>query len=514
MTPNEKLKLILHEHPNSPFLFVGSGFSQRYLGVPTWEALLRRFCSGLAPFEYYLASSDSKLPRCASLIAKDYAEHWWKSDALAAQREKYKAHIVASSSPLKVAISDLLLSECKLIKDARLVDELNGIRALNAEGIITTNWDGLLESLFPDYKVYVGQQSIVRQTPQNVGEIFKIHGCCSNPNSLVLTEEDYTVFREKQAYLAAKLITIFVEHPVIFIGYSVSDPNVLELLRAILRGLGTDEVKSLQKNLIFLQRARDGRPIGVTETILVVDGSQLPVTSLVTDDFVGIYSALAQSKLKLPARVLRFCKEQLYELVSSKEPSEKLCLTNINDIKERGDIEFVVGFGVVNAHMSERGYLGVTAKDLFKYVICDSPQLEGRAVLEQSMPTLDVRNNYLPVHRFLQEAEVGELTAEMNSTVRRLAAAGRDSFKTNGYAKSAVRETEGRDFQWIVETLPPEKAAAYIPHLSDDRIPLPALKAFAVTHFEKAFEDRYSTFYRKLFCLYDFLKFGGKEFKR
>ena len=514
MTPQEKLKLILHAHPNSPFLFVGSGFSQRYLGVPTWEALLRRFCNALSPFEYYLASSDSKLPRCASLIAKDYAEHWWKSAEFAAQREKYKKDIIASSSPLKVAISDFLTSECKLIKDAKLVNELNGVRALNAEGIITTNWDGLLESLFPDYTVYIGQQSIVRQTPQNIGEIFKIHGCYSCPNSLVLTEEDYAVFHEKQAYLAAKLITIFVEHPVIFIGYSVSDPNVLELLRAILRGLGTDEVKSLQKNLIFVQRAREGRAVGVSETILVVDGSQLPVTSLVTDDFVGIYAALAQSKLKLPARVLRFCKEQLYELVSSKEPSEKLCLTNIDDIKERGDIEFVVGFGVVNAHMSERGYLGITAKDLFQYVIFDSPHLEGRAILEQSMPDLDTGNNYLPVYRFLQDAAINEFNPQTNSTVRRLASAGRDSFKSNGYAKSAARETEGRDFRWIVETLPPDKAAAFIPHLADDRIPLEGLKHFAVTHFEKAFGVGYSTFYRKLFCLYDFLKFGGKEFKR
>ena len=514
MTPNEKLSQTLHDHPNSPFLFVGSGFSQRYLGIPTWEALLRKFTSNISPFEYYFANADSKLPRCASLLAADFGKHWWSSVDYEVQRAKYNKDIVSSSSPLKIAIAEHLASEYRLKKDARLVDELNAFRALNAEGIITTNWDGLLESLFPDYKVYIGQQSIIRQTPQNIGEIFKIHGSCSIPNSLVLTEEDYMFFRDRQAYLAAKLITIFVEHPVVFIGYSISDRNIIELLKSILFGLGTEEIKHMQRNLIFLQRARDNRPAGIYETILVVNDVHLPITNLVTDDFVSIYAVLSHSKLKLPARVLRFCKEQLYELVSSKEPSEKLCLTDIDDIKDRKDIEFVVGLGVAGAQLAERGYHGINPRDLFSYTIFEKPPLNGRSVLEQSMQPLDFGNNFLPVFRFLQKAGIKHLNASMPATVHRLVNAGRSSYKTKSYAKPALRETAGKDVQWIVKHLPPEKAAAFIPHLSDDRIPLDELRAFAGEHFEKAFSHKYSTFFRKLFCLYDYLAFGGATFSR
>lgn len=511
MTPNETLEAILHEHPTSPFLFIGSGFSQRYLGVPTWEGLLRRFCQGLSPFEYYLANSDSKLPRCASLIAKDFGALWWKAPEFQPMRDKYKSHIIGSSSPLKIAISDLLASEFKLIRETRLTDELAALRTFNAEGIITTNWDGLIESLFPGYKIYIGQQSIVRKTPQNIAEIYKIHGCCTDPNSLVLTDEDYALFREKQAYLAAKLITIFVEHPVLFIGYSVSDPNILDLLKSILRGLGSEEIHKMQRNLIFIQRAKEGRPSGVKDTILVVDNVQLPVTNLIVDDFLSTYATLSHTKLKLPARLLRFCKEQLYEIISSKEPSDKLCLLNLDDITDKSDIEFVVGIGV-GSQLAERGYLGVSAKDLFRNLIFEDLALDGQKVLEQTIPGLDLGSNFLPVFKFLRSAGVSPPANEQNKSVKKRAYRGRDLFKTKSCLKQALRAMSGKQFSWIVSNLPPEKASAFIPHLPDDRIPLDELLQFSQQHFDKAFSSNYSTYYRKLFCLYDFIKYGGRDF--
>jgi len=509
MDPAEYLEQLLLKRPTSPFLFVGSGFSQRYLSLPTWENLLRRFCKGASPFEYYLASSDGKLPKCASLISKDFAEYWWKAPEAADQREKYKAHLKGASSPLKIAIADFLTTRGKPVADSAIRAELEALRAFNAEGIITTNWDQLLEDLFPGYKIYVGQQSVVRQTPQNIAEIYKIHGCCSDPNSLVLTEEDYGIFKEKQAYLAAKLITIFVEHPVVFLGYSVSDRNILDLLESILRGLGSEEIHKLQENLIFVQRAKPGRPVGVKETILVVEGTQLPVTNIITDNFVSVYGAISKSKLKLPARILRFCKEQLYEIVASKEPSEKLCLVDIEAISRKGDVEFVVGIGVAKSRVGERGYRGVNLRDLCLAMLHGEPRLDPDLVLDVTIPTLDFKNNFVPVHFFLKAA--CRNPDKINESVQRLCAPGIEKFCTKGYAGQAAKHFEGHDFDWLVANLPPEKVAACVPHLPLEKVPLEKLRAFIVTHLDRAFADKYSTFYRKLICYYDYLMFGPKE---
>jgi hypothetical protein len=55
-----------------------------------------------------------------------------------------------------------------------------GVRLnLNVDGIITTNWGLFIEQIFPDYKPYIGQKELLFSNPQQIAEIYKIHGCCS-----------------------------------------------------------------------------------------------------------------------------------------------------------------------------------------------------------------------------------------------------------------------------------------------------------------------------------------------
>ncbi|WP_202020915.1 SIR2 family protein [Pseudomonas sp. ADAK18] len=78
--------------------------------------------------------------------------------------------------------------------------------------MITTNYDQLLEECFPEYETIVGQK-ILYADHSSIGEIFKIHGCASHPESIVLTRADYDEFVKRKKYLSAKLLAFFAEHP-------------------------------------------------------------------------------------------------------------------------------------------------------------------------------------------------------------------------------------------------------------------------------------------------------------
>ena len=83
--------------------------------------------------------------------------------------------------------------------------EIDAMQKIKPHAILTTNYDSFLEQIFPDYKVIVGQGAL-RGMSFAVGEIFKFHGCVSEPNEIVLTTEDYNTFSKKKKFIAARML--------------------------------------------------------------------------------------------------------------------------------------------------------------------------------------------------------------------------------------------------------------------------------------------------------------------
>lgn len=422
LTPTaECLAKLLAGRGAGPFLFVGSGFSRRYIGLESWAELLQRFCHGMRDFGYYSTTANGDLPRTASLMARDFNELWWSNEQFEENREKHKDALKTDASALKLEISAYLNAyDLSQAGSDGLEAEIVAIKGLHVDGIITTNWDMLLEELFPDYRTYIGQEPLLFSNPQSIAEIYKIHGCASDPESLILTEQDYEKFRDRNPYLAAKLITIFVEHPIVFIGYSITDPHIQAIISDISRCLGAERLGKLQENLIFVVRA-NGADSSVGQGVMTIGETNINYTLVTTDDFGEVYAAIDTVKRQVPARILRFLKEQMYELVKSTNPEEKMSVVDIDDIQDKDDIEFVVGVGVAEQHkaqvenaekaqaetLSKHGYKGISVDDIFLDVIRPKSKFNAEELLEIVYPTFKrLPNKYIPVFRYLRAAGI------------------------------------------------------------------------------------------------------------
>lgn len=418
--------------PAAPFLFVGSGLSRRYLGLESWRGLLERFTPALPqPFDYYFSTADGDLPKAASLMADDFHQVWWTSDEFAEQRRQHEGKVPTRQSALKVAISDYVLRQSDHSPDNDLLkQELSILGQAVIDGIITTNWDLLIERLFPDYRIFVGQEDVLFGNPQGIGEIYKIHGTCTEPPTLVLTAEDYKQFDDRNPYLAAKLLAVFVEHPVLFLGYSLSDPNVLSILSAIARCLTASNVRELQDRLIFVEYAPNSARDTLEAVPLVTGGLTLPITSLRMADFVGVFEALTRVRRKFPARLLRQLKEHIYELVKSNDPQDRLFVQDIDAETDLTSIEVVFGVGVmadptpsagegavVAAAASGRtevagsptvaliGYRSVKRLDLADDVLAGGRSYDPREIVNRTLPELLRGATYVPIYKYLREGE-------------------------------------------------------------------------------------------------------------
>ena len=143
--------------------------------------------------------------------------------------------------------------------------------------------------------------------------------CSSDlPNSLVLTSADYQEFRKKKKYTSAKLLTFFAEHPLLFIGYSASDPNIQEILSDI------DEIISKEDNLIpniyILERTQgfDENYYPQREKTIVIDQHHsIRVKSISTSEFGWVYNSFVNAGVmeRINPKLLRALLTRTYDLV-------------------------------------------------------------------------------------------------------------------------------------------------------------------------------------------------------
>ncbi|KAB7770032.1 SIR2 family protein [Xanthomonas sp. LMG 12461] len=117
-------------------------------------------------------------------------------------------------------------------------DIYKDILRLDLKTIVTTNYDEFLERNFDHHsggnaaydvcKYTSGDLLSLVRSPQRI--IAKIHGCITEPNDLVLDRMSY--FKAKQRYhgFFSVMSAIFTTHTVLFLGYSLGDPDLQIIL--------------------------------------------------------------------------------------------------------------------------------------------------------------------------------------------------------------------------------------------------------------------------------------------
>lgn len=516
-----RTKLAAHLHSmTAPFLFVGSGLSRRYIGTQDWEGLLRRFAALTPrPYEFYRTSAEGDLPTVASKIAEVFHDIWWSGEEFNASRRAWAGSMAGTESALKVEVAKHLSSIPPLSELGDVESkELSLLRDAVIDGIITTNYDPLLENLFPDFRAFAGQDELLFANPQGVGEIYKIHGSHSAPDSLVLTAKDYAVFEQRNAYLAAKLMTIFVEHPVVFLGYSLGDRNVMSILRSVAGCLKQENIDELRDRLIFVQWQPEIEPSVEPHTIMMDGGFSLTVLRVSVPDFIDVFTVLSELRRSFPAKMLRRLKEQVYDLVLSDDPHSRLYVADIDDDSLDDDIEVVFGVGV-SAQLGQTGYVGLGRWDIIDDVVSGGAALDANVVVKQVLPRL-CHNANIPVYKYLRTAglldEEGNIpdSANVDPKVRRMAAKSADGISTGlTYERAAGRVLEGvSGVADLLEKKGTKEVLNYTVYLSPERVSVDELRAFLVAERDARESSAWnSTQYVKLACFLDWLVYGRPQ---
>lgn len=502
----------------APILFVGSGVSRRYLNMPDWQNLLSQLATLTdREYSYYRSTASEDLPRIAELLIEPLKDRLWTSKQKAL-RSRYSNQLVRPDSALKIYVAETLKAVgTKKSIPKSLRPEVDAFRNAKIDAIITTNYDSFLETVFPDYRVFVGQDELVFSDPTGIAEIYKIHGSLDDPNSLIITESDYQVFRERNAYLAAKLLTFFAEHPVIFIGYSMTDSNVQSILSSLASCLTDEHMSRLQDRLLFVNW-QAGSEHSMVPTVIGANTYNVPVRAITVPDFQAIFDVLAALDQKIPKRTLRQIKEKIYKLVLDSEAQDRLLHVTDLDGVDNDDTELVIGVGVI-AEIQRRGYKMVTRQELCHDVLHETSEFDSDFVVKMTLPEMMSRPGNFPMYRYLRVAGYLDSSGHIKDDqevspklLKRIQDTNNLRPSTSIMRKAKSLVTSHKTLDRMIDSCTSDEVLAHFGALSHAAIDVQLLRRFLIEHeAEYTDEDgKFDSRFTKAVCLYDLLRFGPK----
>lgn len=512
---------IIDKFNTTPFLFIGSGMSRRYLSLPDWRGLLKHFARSISDDEFAYDSYENKakaidcrsgiMPKVAELIQRDFDQKWFSDNSIRTIGREQAVKIHGGLSPFKAELAEYIKRQTIVNTDYQdEIDKLSELSEKNIAGVITTNYDSFLENHLRGFTKYVGQSQLIFSAIQGIAEIYKIHGSIENPESIVINEDDYTLFEKNSAYLAAKLMTIFMEYPIIFMGYSISDSHIQGIMKAIVNCLDMKQIHLLEDRFVFVEYKPGTVGAEVASYTLMLDGKPLTMKKVALDNFMLLYNAMENKKATLPVAILRRFKKELYEYTITNIPTANLRVASIEDERIKDD-DLVLAIGKASA-FGLKGLSGLDANEWYRDIILGDLTFSVDELLEHAFPKLIKQNSgKLPLNKYLAVAtkdfpECKEVAAKQDFD-----AIISKTIKSN---RKCLGEYHSVKQIWEREGATADKALRLIAHLEENQIDVNELENVLKELFKtdinvlQNVDANERSDIRRLIRIYDYLKWG------
>lgn len=495
-----KIQEFINQFKNHPILFMGTGISLRYYEDSyTWDQLLTKLCTELYEDEEVYLNLKYKCKNDYLLIASELEKSF--DEILEKDRNgKFKPindlffermkQGKPQCSRMKLYLSSLF--ENLKIKESMKEEIDNLVKAKkNICSIITTNYDKFVEDNI-DFSPLVGNK-IILSNPY--GSVYKIHGSIDYPDSLVITQEDYSNFNLGNELIKAQLISLFIHNPIIFLGYGMNDDDIKSILETIFKYVvpNSEEAKLIQRNFLLVEYERGTSNTIVEDySITLQQNNSIRINKLVTDDFSSIYTAIGNLRLPVSAMDIRKVETVIRKiLVNNSDGAVKVRITDNIDSLDNRDTILAIG--------SEESfkYVNLQTGDMIRlyFELIDENKTEVLALIDNMKIS---SNQYFPIYGFsLINQEIHEASKLKRQQDRQIESCIQ---RINDISK--VEHNSINDIIHDVSVARSYKEECIMWNVWENHVDLDKLKNYLLSYGEKE-----TTNYRKLLCVYDKKKY-------
>lgn len=488
-------------YKNHPVLFVGTGLSLRYLKHSfTWDGLLKKIALDLSGRpEYYLDLKSNyeiagkyRFDKIASELEKDFNEYLKSNrdgkfkDINDIFYENMSKNI--NMSRFKIYISKLLSKIEFKIEMSEELAELKKVRK-NIGSIITTNYDKQIEEIF-EFNSLIGND-ILLSNPY--GSLYKIHGCVDDAAKMIITKEDYDSFNEKYELIRAQLLSLFIHNPIIFLGYNIGDENIKSILKTIFTYIepNSEEALKIRKNFLLVEYEENNQNEEVIEHDIDMEGfSTIRINKIKTDNFKCIYKALAELHLPISAMDVR----KVQNIVSEIYAGGNIKVNITEDLDSLKNEDRIIAIGSPKT-ISYKYHNPSQLMTMYFKIIEES----NNQVLELIDQIKIAKTQYFPIYGFCNINKTLKKEIELKKNQEEKLKELRSSIKSqiqNSYDSIDLIEADDN----ISKT---NKINAIIWGIFEKNISLENIESFL-----KSFKEKNLTNYKKMLCVYDYMKYN------
>jgi hypothetical protein len=312
----QKMETILDKLINKnefPVVFIGSGISKRFLvDFPDWTSLLEEFWEHIGFENFY-----GKLNNISDQLAKEnpnYTEkelnHYCNIKVGSMVESQYNL----AFNEGKVAIKDFSPKDAHRTKVSPFKKAISKrFGEYNIKGtfhneyitfkkmlsktqiILTTNYDKFIEDSYNEnsnYQIttYIGQKGFFAET-FGYAELYKLHGCVDSPADIIIAEKDYEKFEDNSVLISAKIISMMMNSPIIFMGYSLTDINVRKIIKDFTRSLNESELQILENRMVLIERLENEQ--GFIEEVVNDKDLGCKLKVIKTDNYQEVFNKIS-----------------------------------------------------------------------------------------------------------------------------------------------------------------------------------------------------------------------------
>ena len=403
-----------------PVLFIGSGIPKRYLyKFPSWDELLQGSFKVINKDPFYYSMNKDELQRQGKSDFEIYKAWGTRIEnefnrAFFERRvkigtSKNPSWVKRGTSPYKMYIK-YRFKNMKMNRNSALKEELNCLSLLKNKisAVITTNYDTFIENyiLGNDYTVFKRQHEMFSLNSYNTCELYKIHGSITDADTIIISEKDYDKFDKSRKLFIAKMLTLFSESPIIFLGYSFTDENIRSIVCDFLDCLSPSDLSTIADHFIFITYKKGEKSlIEVSRVISTEDGHNIPITEIQTDNFLEVFNILNSLDVGITPKRIREVKRYVRRIVNNSVLTGDsnniiMGIDNIPDSLEDKNLAIAIGYkeDIINS----LGYTIFPDYLLFEDVLFDNKKFNSKNICLNRYKSISI-TRLLPVFKYIKD---------------------------------------------------------------------------------------------------------------